>query len=257
MRATNLVLGAIIAGALLGTAACGGGTVTIRPADGSTVPTSGTTITGRSSAGITVGPSDSPAAGYTIGADGRVTAGDGSGAGFTIGADGSVTAGDGNGAGYTIGPDGTITASDGAGNGFTAGPGGVTARAADAGSVQTGLGAGASDVVAFCGQASRYFTANLAMAKALRATDSGDADRFTTALATTADAVARMRPVGPPAIQPDLQTLDATAREFAAALQRSDGDLRRLAADGSLDGISAAGQTSYERLASATAEACG
>lgn len=228
MRTTNLVLGAITAAALLSTAACGGGTVTIRPADAASPPTS-----------AAAAATSAPATGS---------------AGFSIGSDGTVTAGDGTGAGFTAGPGG-FTATDGTGNGLTAGPGGFSAQSSPAPS-DPALRATASDIVTFCAAASRYGTANLAAAKSLAAGGSADSGAFAATLVTMADGVAEMRRTGPPSLRPDLDTLATTVTAIDDAFVRNGRDLGRLAADGSVEGIASAAEGAFDRLDTAATGVC-
>jgi hypothetical protein len=231
MRARNLILGAIVAGAMLGSAACGGNEVTIRPAGGSTAPTSDVTTSGRTTTAV------------------GAAAERGSGAGFSVGPNG-VTVGDGSGAGYSIGPDGTVTVGDGRGNGYTAGPGGVTVKTREH---DPNAGADASDLVVFCGQAARFGTANVELAKSFP----GDAATFAASLTTMHDAVLQMKRTGPSAVQTDLTTLGSAVAEIQAAFDRNGGDLTRLGAEGSVAGVSSAAQGAFDRVDVVTVDACG
>lgn len=226
MRTTNLVLAAVVTGVLLGTTACGGGTVTIRPADapGSAAAT--------------------PAAGATP------TAGDR--AGFTIGSDGSVKVSDGAGAGYSVGSDGSVKVDDGAGNTISVGGDGSV----DVSAVSPVALDGAPDIAAFCTQATRYGIAFADAQEQLAKPASGDADRFATSMATMVDATDKMRGSGPPALEPDLDALAARDSAIAALLVTNGRDLERLAADPSLAAIDSAGQRAFIRVGVTTAAAC-
>jgi hypothetical protein len=234
MRATKLVLVAITAGALLGTTACGG-TVTIRPASGSTPPTSDITISGQTTAGV--------------------AAEDGSGAGITIRPDG-VTVRDGSGAGYSTGPNG-VTVDDGQGNGFSTGPDGVTVRTGPTRERDPNAGAGASDLVTFCGQATRFGAAHVAMLKSYAASGSSQTEKFAASLATMIDALAQMSRTGPPALQADLATLTSATTAIQDAYHRNGGDLVRLDAEGSVIGIGDAARGAYDRANAVAVDACG
>lgn len=82
MRATNWTLGAVLAATVLGSTACGGGTVTFTPAGGTTTAATAPTTC-----------IEEDGASLCVGVDG-VTASDGQGAAVTVGPDG-VTARDG------------------------------------------------------------------------------------------------------------------------------------------------------------------
>jgi hypothetical protein len=226
MRAKTLVLAAITAGALLSSAACGGGTVTIRPADAPAAPTSAAAADSAATA-----PTDQ--AGVSIGSDGSVQVGDGTGAGYSIGSDGSVRVDDGTGAGYSIGSDGSVDVRSG-----------VSAASTD----------GAPDLVEFCTQATRYGIAYADVVAGLKTPATGDA--FTSSLATMTVAVDLMRRTGPPALATDLDALATRDAALAGALARNGGDLKRAAADPSFASIDAEGQAAFIRVGVTTAKAC-